>query len=183
MYTHPYYFFKNVFDRDECELIIDTTLKNSDKGAIDRHAEGKDVDVLLIHLPDFLGEIFDKISMKIRQANLKCFGYDLYEHYEYPLLSNLNFYSAGKEYPYHIDAEPLGSKSDTKLTMICNLSTEDYEGGKFYLKSNKYDTHISELDTMGNMIIFPSFILHKVEPVTKGKRITLSHWFCGPAFK
>ena len=34
----------------------------------------------------------------------------------------------------------------------------------------------------GYMIVFPSFLAHKVEPVTEGERISLAMWFWGPPF-
>ena len=35
----------------------------------------------------------------------------------------------------------------------------------------------------GTIIVFPSFIRHRVNPVTKGIRYSLVNWFEGPAFK
>jgi len=36
---------------------------------------------------------------------------------------------------------------------------------------------------VGKLLIFPSWFLHKVTPVTKGERISLSTWIKGPKFK
>jgi PKHD-type hydroxylase len=33
------------------------------------------------------------------------------------------------------------------------------------------------------MIIFPSFMIHRVAPVTKGKRKSVVVWVTGPKFK
>jgi PKHD-type hydroxylase len=35
----------------------------------------------------------------------------------------------------------------------------------------------------GDIIVFPSFMVHGVEPVTKGKRFTVVTWLVGPYFK
>jgi len=35
----------------------------------------------------------------------------------------------------------------------------------------------------GRMIFFPSWLPHKVNPITKGKRISLVGWVHGPFFK
>lgn len=35
----------------------------------------------------------------------------------------------------------------------------------------------------GTVIIFPSYILHRVTPVTKGVRKSLAVWISGPRFK
>jgi PKHD-type hydroxylase len=36
---------------------------------------------------------------------------------------------------------------------------------------------------VGNVIVFPSFLLHGVEPVTSGKRRSLVAWMVGPWFR
>ena len=68
---------------------------------------------------------------------------------------------------------------DTKLTCLLNLSEETYEGGKFYtIGSNE----VVKFDS-GMAIIFNSMIAHKVTPVTKGERITLTYWAYGPSWR
>ena len=47
----------------------------------------------------------------------------------------------------------------------------------------KQPTSVPELDTPGSMIIFNSYILHKVNPVLNGIRKTLSIFIQEPAFK
>jgi PKHD-type hydroxylase len=42
---------------------------------------------------------------------------------------------------------------------------------------------VPEIKKSGNMIIFPSFFLHKVTPVIKGDRKTLTAWIAGPKFQ
>ena len=59
---------------------------------------------------------------------------------------------------------------------------EPYEGGKFYLNPFGAELEVAEMSQPGNMIIFPSWFHHKVTPVTKCKRITLSMWAQGPKF-
>ena len=48
-------------------------------------------------------------------------------------------------------------------------------------KSNIKDVEVKP--RAGDMIIFPSFIDHKVSPVTKGIRYSIVAWFGGPPFK
>jgi len=35
----------------------------------------------------------------------------------------------------------------------------------------------------GTLVMFPSYTLHEVMPVTKGERNSLVSWITGPAFK
>ena len=66
-----------------------------------------------------------------------------------------------------------------KLTCLLNLSEEPYEGGEFYtITSNE-----KEEFTSGMGLIITSLIAHKVTPVTKGERITLTYWVAGPLWR
>jgi len=81
-------------------------------------------------------------------------------------------------YDWHTD---IGNTNNSKRKLSASIQLSDindYEGGdlKFFnkVKANK---------EIGSMTIFPSYLLHKVEPVTKGKRKCLILWLTGPAFK
>jgi PKHD-type hydroxylase len=83
-----------------------------------------------------------------------------------------------------------------KLSMSAILN-DDYEGGE--LQTIKYDhskpltgkswtdadpdNHISTIEMKkGSIVIFPSDIYHRVTPVTKGIRYSLTLWFLGPPY-
>ena len=51
-----------------------------------------------------------------------------------------------------------------------------------YINKGK-ETHLKELDKPGSALMFKSHILHKVTPVTKGERRTLTIFLKGPAFR
>ena len=42
---------------------------------------------------------------------------------------------------------------------------------------------LNEFNTPGSAIIFPSFINHKVNKITSGRRNTLAIWLSGPKFR
>jgi PKHD-type hydroxylase len=42
---------------------------------------------------------------------------------------------------------------------------------------------VPELKEPGSLLVFPSYIQHRVTPVTKGERVTISRWLSGPNFK
>ena len=70
-----------------------------------------------------------------------------------------------------------------KLSMVLMLSdTSEFEGGELLLKSDS-DEHKSLSMAKGRAWFFPSYMLHKVTPVTKGVRKTLVLWVGGPEFK
>jgi PKHD-type hydroxylase len=69
-----------------------------------------------------------------------------------------------------------------KLSIVLALSDKtDYEGGEFKLMPHGVNPNIFKF-SKGDLIAFPSWVPHKVEPVTSGKRITLVAWACGPKF-
>ena len=72
--------------------------------------------------------------------------------------------------------------SHRKLSIIVQLSDEDeYEGGDINLKIGSRDLDLPK--KKGGVIVFPSFILHRVLPVTKGSRKSLVSWISGPNYR
>ena len=69
-----------------------------------------------------------------------------------------------------------------KLTMVVQLSESDaYSGGVLELMP---DANIHAAETgRGTATVFPSFVLHRVTPVTAGERWSLTIWSHGPAFR
>ena len=67
-------------------------------------------------------------------------------------------------------------------------NSNEYEGGDFEFDFRNFKTgsnikKANELENQGDLIIFPSFIWHRVTPVTRGVRKSLVLWFIGPPFK
>tara|TARA_R110000787_G_scaffold62858_2_gene141919 strand:+ start:1279 stop:1917 length:639 start_codon:yes stop_codon:yes gene_type:complete len=73
-----------------------------------------------------------------------------------------------------------------KLSMSILLN-DDYEGGAFQFAQlvdrGESVTPTPGLYKAGSIIVFPSFMIHRVQPVTKGTRYSLVSWFLGPPFK
>ena len=79
-----------------------------------------------------------------------------------------------------------------KISVSIQLSHgEDYEGGDMYFTDMPKHSQTTELNTWtnpafrqrGTVIVFPSFIRHKVDRVTKGTRLRAVAWFNGPPFR
>lgn len=104
-------------------------------------------------------------------------------------------YQARGHYNWHNDSikNPMSLENmQRKLSMSVQLSKpEDYEGGdlKFNLRglnSSNEDTIMSpppNFKQQGSIVVFPSFLWHKVEPVTKGVRYSLVMWALGENWK
>ena len=110
-------------------------------------------------------------------ANREFFGYDINWDFHLDGL-NYNVYKINDEYTWHIDFA--GEKLyDMKLTCLLNLSEEPYEGGEFYIINSNEKIEF----TSGMGLVLNSLIGHKVTPVTKGERRTLTYWGIGPSWK
>jgi hypothetical protein len=95
--------------------------------------------------------------------------------------SEFLMYDVTGKYETHVDTFHMRSDETRKLTVLVFLN-DDFEGGKFYIQnSNQIDLYPQQ--TKGTAIIFPSFMPHGVEPVTKGIRYSVVTWMVGPYFK
>ena len=124
-----------------------------------------------------LMELIHPWLYRCQRANREVFGYDIYWDFHLEAL-NYNVYGIGGEYGWHIDANDV-YEYDSKLTCLLNLSEETYEGGEFYAISSNEEKKF----TTGMGLVLNSLITHKVTPVTKGKRTTLTYWGTGPSWR
>lgn len=117
----------------------------------------------------------------VRFFNSREIGLDLFDMRDLDLI-NYNVYSSDRkgEYQWHIDGKP--GPSDIKITAVVNISTEPYEGGDLELFTDG-PVVVEEMRKPGALVIFPSIIMHRVTPVTKGVRRTISYWVLGPNFR
>ena len=97
----------------------------------------------------------------------------------------LGVYQGGEKghYDWHIDATPVDSCAPRKLSMALLLSDPtEFEGGEFQVKVAKDVTDTLECKR-GRAWFFPSYVLHRVAPVTKGVRRSAVLWVGGPEFR
>jgi PKHD-type hydroxylase len=84
-------------------------------------------------------------------------------------------------YDWHMDAAAPQNGIQRKLSISILLSdTSEFEGGELQFKGME-DKQI--LTKQGSIVVFPSFIEHKVTPVTKGVRYSAVTWASGPSFR
>ena len=60
---------------------------------------------------------------------------------------------------------------------------KDYVGGEIEFKTSEGKIIKIEKPSRGTVIIFPSFLYHRVKPVKSGTRYSLVVWACGENFK
>ena len=121
---------------------------------------------------------YQKLSSLAMACNNERYLYDIHGFYE-PL--QLAEYSKEDFFEWHMDFGP-GHVSSRKLSMSIQLTPpEEYEGGDLELMINNKATKAPR--SFGTVVIFPSFILHRVTPVTSGKRRSIVGWVTGPPYK
>lgn len=127
-------------------------------------------------------DIWNKLAKVIAEVNSRYFHFDLTGFYE-PI--QLGIYTAEDKghYDWHVDMFTGNKNAPRKLSMVLMLSDpSEFEGGELLLKSDS-DEYRSLSLAKGRAWFFPSYMLHKVTPVTKGTRKTLVLWVGGPQFK
>lgn len=124
-----------------------------------------------------------KMEHAFRRSNHAAFGFDLGYFHEIQFTE----YDAKYEgkYDWHEDIFWVSNKSTCshrKLSMVVQLTDPaQYTGGDLELKEQPPEK--SKLRSQGTVIVFPSFLEHRVTPVTVGKRYSLVSWYEGPPFR
>jgi len=200
-----YYYFSKAFNDKFCDSIKEIAKnKTFDKGVVSKKkAEIKDPnhqfkknlslrdsDICWINEP----WIYDCIFPLLQEANKMADW-----NYEVDCFEDLQFtrYKKNQHYDWHFDnlAMPFNNPSDPsihgkyrKISFSINLSDpKKYEGGQLLFEfpgaeENKI-VECVQLKEKGSVVFFPSFIKHKVTPVTKGERNSLVGWSMGYPFK
>ena len=104
-----------------------------------------------------------------------------FKNYALPKQITLEFnrYDPGMYYKAHMDSALMGGvrgqpmRSDLSFTVYLS-DPESYRGGEFVLQTPYGQERIKE--TAGNAIIYPSNMLHWVEPVEEGSRWAAIGW-------
>ena len=197
----------NAFTADECADIINTALNDWDvrEAQIQRDKDGKieqnfeaDVDYreTTLYIPPKTDEwLFSKLLSIIMTLNSndneEGYGFDMHGLAEPPNVMRYNEASMNESgidghYDWHIDVGPGEVPSMRKLSYSVLLNPAEYEGGELCFKVGRGDgAHPGQTgsDALGSMILFPSYILHRVLAVTKGTRYAIVGWAHGPSFK
>ena len=125
--------------------------------------------------------VMDRMVRLVGQANREGFGFDLSEFAESPQVARYTAERAG-HFDWHTDIGSGVLAARRKLTVVVQLSDPaDYDGATLELRP---DSNVVQTPRdRGTAIVFPSFVLHRVTPVTTGTRWSLTLWSHGPAFR
>jgi PKHD-type hydroxylase len=123
--------------------------------------------------------IFNRVQAVVRALNDKVWQFDLSgfsEDFQYTVYQG----SEGGHYDWHVDQGNLAKRR--KLSLSLQLSDpSQYDGCELQLHaSNNIEVAPK---TRGTLIAFPSYVLHRVTPITRGVRKSVVVWTTGPKFR
>ena len=126
--------------------------------------------------------LFSKLDHAINEINRRFYEYEIYSARNFQYTT----YDADYDgyYNWHMDSFlDVEHAVHRKLSMSIFLN-ENYEGGEFDICTGNQELDVYSFKGYpGSAIIFPSFMTHRVRPVTKGIRKSLVVWFPGPNWK
>jgi len=125
--------------------------------------------------------IYDKIGDMAYEANQNLYHFDLHSMPEQ--IQYTEYYDHEKgHYDWHMDTG-YGNLSQRKISVTVQLSDGDeYEGGDLQLWPGGIYPLVAPRGK-GNVVIFPSFMMHRVTPVTRGTRKSFVLWLGGGHYR
>ena len=207
--TNSYWWFKSVIPPRICDDIINYGLKHQDDRAITGgFGRGRDLkkqplnkkeikdlkkkrDSNIVWMNDRW--IYKEIHPYVVEANQRAewnFSWDWSESCQFTK------YKPGQYYDWHCDSwdkiyekEGPAKGKIRKLSVTVSLSDEkDYTGGELEFQFRNMDnpkvTRVcKEILPKGSVVVFPSFVWHRVKPIKKGVRYSLVMWNLGYPFQ
>lgn len=199
LYTHSSYFInrsvrqfeistslQTLLTAGECNYIIDygSSLQDTEgkiggaKNKIDETIRKSKV-VFLNSADKELSWLYQRLGEAVNDVNREYWQYDL-DFIE--VLQFTKYDEEGDCYGPHIDIGGEGF-AQRKLSFSVQLSAgHEYEGGDLKIMSGHERGEIAGRNR-GDAIFFPSFMMHEVTPIKKGKRYSLVGWVCGKNFR
>ena len=208
-----YYYFQSALTPRTCDEIIEYGKRHKPEIAVTGGAEKNDSNVKkdgsfkksalkklhvkrksdIVWMND--AWLYKEIHPYVREANAKAgwnFDWDWSESCQFTI------YKKGQYYDWHCDSwdKPYMDEGPTrgkirKLSVTVSLTDpKEYKGGELEFDFRNLDPDkkpniraCTEILPKGSLVVFPSFVWHRVKPVTKGVRHSLVIWNLGYPFK
>lgn len=177
-----YFFFRKYFNDEQIEEIKEIAknykvIDGNVSGFVNKSYRSSQIRWLPLNYET--QPIYDKLVKLAKKANKEMWKFHITNMKDELQFTEYNDEDEG-HYDWHMDFG--GKRSSTrKLSMVVQLTDpEEYEGGRLQFMMNRdiIDAPIEK----GTVIFFPSYLMHRVTKVEKGKRNSLVCWFHGPPF-
>lgn len=190
--TDTWVYWDDIFNTEELNGIIEFCSNNdispgkvfnSDTNGEEVYDKIRTSDVGWYHRTTDTEWIFDRMNMVLQVMNERYYNFDLngYDSFQYTEYDSLK----SGHYDWHMDMH-IGQDSNvfggTRKLSMSILLNDDFKGGEFMFNVSNQDKPLVIPTKPGRAIIFPSWMLHRVAPVTDGKRRSIVVWVVGPKF-
>lgn len=190
-FTHT----KNFFSEEECDSLITNAIaqgKYEGQGSVGNPRDAKQ------HLETRDSEVYffrdkhteNKILKKVIEINRSAWNFSLTELE----ILQLGVYQNGGHYIWHADNNDAVHSDNLPRKVSFSLllnSGREFKGGELELETwntgenakldNPFTSYkLKPPKKAGTLIVFPSYVRHKVHPVTEGIRYSLVGWIKGP---
>lgn len=177
-----YYYFSNAFTENELALIKKMgediqkeTASVTDAGVV---SDTRISEVGWIMHTEESNWLYQKITDFVIEANNALWNFDISGFHD--SLQYTTYYGGGGHYDWHTDVGP--GMANRKVSVVCQLTKpEEYTGGD--LNINGGNGMLTAPRDYNTVIVFPSFVLHRVTPVLTGNRTSLVTWLAGPPLR
>ena len=207
--SNYYWYFKSALPPRFCDELIQYALSKKEllgvTGGVKHDEKNKEVikkvkikrnsNITWLNDPWIYKEIHPYIHRANKNAGWN-FEWDSSESCQFTKYKHNQYYdwhSDSFDKPYDRPGDPEHGKI-RKLSVTCQLTDgSEYTGGELEFDFRNYDPHMrdefkhlkqaKEILPKGSIIVFPSFLWHRVKPVMKGTRYSLVLWNLGYPFK
>jgi predicted 2-oxoglutarate/Fe(II)-dependent dioxygenase YbiX len=179
---YTYWHFLDAMTPEACKKLIES---------LEAQAQGEDAglgmgvtgvinkkirDVKRVNLPSYRGIGATMVGLGMA-ANHQAWKFDVTHSNQTDYLK----YDVDGHYHAHVDTFIKPSDAECRKLTILMFLNDNFEGGKLFLQNGHEKIYPPQAP--GTCLVFPSFLMHGVEPVTKGIRRSIVTWLVGPWFK
>jgi len=183
--SQNYYFFKEGFNKAELNKIEEDVniLPWNEATTAGANKEVRKSNIKWIPQNEDWFWLYEKLANMAVTANNAIWNFDLNQIPE--MIQYTEYHAPAGHYDWHADIGP-GLLSKRKVSITVQLSEPDeYEGGDLELfrgGSMKGPFEKAERNA-GCVVLFPSYLMHRVTPVTRGTRKSFVLWLGGGHYK
>jgi len=187
-----YYWFKTGLSQEEVDKIIKLCSEiKEERASTIGSDDGDSIRTSMVKWIPQTSEwdwLYKRMMDQAVEANTELWDFDLYSALE--SIQYTEYYaSENGHYDWHQDIGPGELPSRRKISITIQLSaSEEYEGGELLIcrgsnGQGQLDANIKCPRGKGVSVLFPSYMMHRVTPVTKGTRRSLVLWVGGAHYR
>lgn len=190
-----YWYFKSAIDPDICDKIVEIGKSHTpEQGLINTNSPENNIQEILKKRNSNVSWLEDQwiyglLQSYVTTAN-KSAGWNFQWDWSEPM--QFTIYNPGQYYGWHPDQNENVYECDgpkkgkcRKISVTLSLNDSDeYEGGELEFDFGQGIKKVcSEIRPKGSIVVFPSFVYHRVRPVNSGTRYSLVMWSVGDPYR